>query len=92
LNFVIHELLKDTNGPVRERFREALITPTEEESSFVNEVTRLLKSLAYLRDISQVEYTERSNLTLLPIHSPVCFENVLPLVTSITFPYKLPLC
>ena len=43
MNFVIHELLKDTNGPVRERFREALISPTEEEASFVNEVTRLFK-------------------------------------------------
>jgi nucleoid-associated protein len=43
LQFVIHELLKDTNGPVRERFREALITPTEEEESFVREVTRLFR-------------------------------------------------
>jgi nucleoid-associated protein len=41
MDFVIHELLKDPNGPVRERYRESLIPPTEEETSFVSEVTRL---------------------------------------------------
>jgi nucleoid-associated protein len=41
MDFVIHELLKDINGPVRERYRSSLIPPTEEESSFVSEVTRL---------------------------------------------------
>jgi nucleoid-associated protein YejK len=41
MDFVIHELLKDPNGPVRERYRDSLIPPTDEESSFVSEVTRL---------------------------------------------------
>lgn len=41
MDFVIHELLKDPNGPVRERYRESVIPPTDEETSFVSEVTRL---------------------------------------------------
>src|SRR5947208_2695766 len=41
MDFVIHELLKDPNGPVQERYRESVIPPTDEETSFVSEVTRL---------------------------------------------------
>lgn len=43
MDFVIHELLKDVNGPVRERYRDSLIPPTDEETSFVSEVTRLFQ-------------------------------------------------
>ena len=45
MNFVIHALLKDLNSPVRERYREELIPPTDEESGFVEKVTKLFRSL-----------------------------------------------
>jgi nucleoid-associated protein len=43
MDFVIHELLKDVNGPIKERYRESLIPPTDEERSFVGEVTQLFR-------------------------------------------------
>jgi nucleoid-associated protein len=43
MNFVIHALFKEPNGPVRERFREELIPPTEEGSGFVEKVTKLFR-------------------------------------------------
>src|SRR5882672_7869908 len=43
MDFVIHELLKDVNGPVRDRYRNSVIAPTAEETSFVSEVRRLFK-------------------------------------------------
>lgn len=43
MNFVIHALFKDTNGPVRERYRKELIPPTAEETGFVQKVTRLFR-------------------------------------------------
>lgn len=43
MDFVIHALLKDVNGPVRDRYRAELIPPTEEESGFVEKVTRLFR-------------------------------------------------
>jgi nucleoid-associated protein len=43
MNFVIHALLKEPNGPVRERYREELIPPTDEESGFVEKVTKLFR-------------------------------------------------
>jgi nucleoid-associated protein len=43
MDFVIHALLKDLNGPVRERYREELIPPTDEESGFVEKVTKLFR-------------------------------------------------
>lgn len=43
MNFVIHEILKEVNGLIRERFRETLIPPTSEEVEFVSEVTRLFR-------------------------------------------------
>src|ERR1035437_6686976 len=41
MKFIIHELLKDVNQPVHERFREALIEPSEKEQDFVSNVTHL---------------------------------------------------
>lgn len=43
MDFVIHALLKDTNGPVRDRYRDELIPPTDEETGFVEKVTRLFR-------------------------------------------------
>ena len=43
MDFVIHALLKDANGPVRERYREELLPPTDEETGFVEKVTRLFR-------------------------------------------------
>lgn len=43
MDFVIHELLKDVNGPVRARYRNSPIAPTAEETSFVSEVRRLFR-------------------------------------------------
>lgn len=43
MDFVIHALLKDINGPVRERYREESIPPTDEETGFVEKVTRLFR-------------------------------------------------
>ena len=43
MDFVIHALLKDLNGPVRERYRTELIPPTDEESGFVEKVTKLFR-------------------------------------------------
>lgn len=43
MDFVIHKLLKDVKGPVIEKYRRALIKPTSDEVSFVNEVTRLFQ-------------------------------------------------
>lgn len=43
MNFVIHSLFKETNGPVHERYREELIPPTNEETGFVEKVTRLFR-------------------------------------------------
>ncbi|HOC55067.1 MAG TPA: nucleoid-associated protein [Verrucomicrobiota bacterium] len=43
MDFVIHALLKELNGPVRERYREELIPPTDEESGFVEKVTKLFR-------------------------------------------------
>lgn len=43
MDFVIHELLKDVNGPVRDRYRNSVIAPTAEETSFVSEVRRLFQ-------------------------------------------------
>ena len=41
MQFIIHELLKDINQPVNERYREALIEPSKKEQDFVADVTRL---------------------------------------------------
>ena len=41
MQFIIHELLKDINQPVHERYREALIEPSKKEQDFVADVTRL---------------------------------------------------
>ena len=41
MDFVIHKLLKDVNGPVTEKYRASLIRPTKDEISFVNDVTLL---------------------------------------------------
>jgi nucleoid-associated protein len=43
MDFVIHSLLKDVNGPVRARYRDQLIPPTDEETAFVGDVTRLFR-------------------------------------------------
>lgn len=43
MDFVIHALFKELNGPVRERYREELIPPTDEESGFVEKVTKLFR-------------------------------------------------
>jgi len=43
MDFVIHALFKELNGPVKERYREKLIPPTEEESGFVQKVTKLFR-------------------------------------------------
>ena len=43
MDFVIHELLKDVNGPVKDRYRESLTPPTAREESFVKEVTLLFR-------------------------------------------------
>src|SRR6266487_2099909 len=43
MDFVIHALFKDVNGPVKERYREELIPPTDEETEFVERVTRLFR-------------------------------------------------
>ena len=43
MDFIIHEMLKDANGPVRERLRESVIEATGHESEFVKEVTQLFK-------------------------------------------------
>jgi len=43
MDFVIHALLKELNGPVRERYRDKLIPPSEEESGFVEKVTLLFR-------------------------------------------------
>lgn len=43
MDFVIHALLKDLNAPVRERYRTELIPPTDEESGFVEKVTKLFR-------------------------------------------------
>ena len=39
MDFVIHALLKEQNSPVRERHREELISPTDEEAGLVEKVT-----------------------------------------------------
>jgi nucleoid-associated protein len=43
MDFVIHALLKELKGPVRERYREELIPPTDEETNFVRKVTNLFR-------------------------------------------------
>jgi len=43
MDFVIHALFKEPNGPVLERYREKLIPPTDEESGFVEKVTKLFR-------------------------------------------------
>lgn len=43
MEFVIHALLKEVNGPVREKYRTELIRPTDEESGFVEKVTKLFR-------------------------------------------------
>jgi len=43
MDFVIHAVLKDVSGPVKARYRDELIAPTDEEVTFVNEVTRLFR-------------------------------------------------
>src|SRR4051812_4261466 len=43
MNFVIHALFKETNGPVHERYRDELIQPTEQETGFVEKVTLLFR-------------------------------------------------
>lgn len=43
MEFIIHEMLKDANGSVRERLRESVIETTKKETEFVEEVTKLFK-------------------------------------------------
>jgi len=43
MDFIIHSLLKDPSGPVREKYRDELIPPSEEETEFVEKVTRLFR-------------------------------------------------
>jgi nucleoid-associated protein len=43
MKFIIHELLKDVNQQVHERYREALIEPSVKEQDFVSNVTRLFR-------------------------------------------------
>lgn len=43
MEFVIHAVLKDANGPIRERYREELIPATDEESGFIKKVTSLFR-------------------------------------------------
>ena len=43
MDFVIHALFKELNGPVKERYREELIPPTDEEAGFVEKVTKLFR-------------------------------------------------
>lgn len=43
MDFIIHEMLKDANGPVRPRLRQSPIKATEREAEFLKEVTQLFK-------------------------------------------------
>lgn len=43
MDFIIHALLKEPNGSVRERYREEMIAPTDEEADFIKKVTRLFR-------------------------------------------------
>lgn len=43
MQFVIHALFKEPNGPASERYREKLIPPTDEEAGFVKTVTKLFR-------------------------------------------------
>src|SRR6266850_462714 len=43
MDFIIHELLKEPNGKVEERFRDSLIKPSEKEEDFVSNVTKLFR-------------------------------------------------
>jgi len=43
MDFIIHEMLKDAGGAVRERLRQTCIATSKHEEDFLNEVTRLFK-------------------------------------------------
>lgn len=43
MDFIIHELLKEANRPVSDRYRDSPIEPSQKESNFVAEVTRLFR-------------------------------------------------
>ena len=43
MDFIIHEMLKDANGPVRPRLRASVIETTEREANFLKEVTQLFR-------------------------------------------------
>jgi nucleoid-associated protein len=43
MDFIIHEMLKEANGPVQERLRETVIEATKRESDFVDQVTKLFR-------------------------------------------------
>jgi len=43
MDFIIHEMLKEANGPVRQRLRGSVIEVTDHEAGFLEEVTRLFK-------------------------------------------------
>jgi nucleoid-associated protein YejK len=43
MDFIIHEMLKDANGPVRERLRATCIAASKHEEDFLNEVTSLFR-------------------------------------------------
>jgi nucleoid-associated protein len=43
MDFIIHEMLKDANGPVRPRLRATVIEASEREANFLKEVTQLFR-------------------------------------------------
>lgn len=43
MNFVIHELLKNTGEAVRPRYRDALNPPSDEETGFIEQVAKLFQ-------------------------------------------------